>query len=125
MSSSSGRAQADPVVALVCVAVLTVALAGYAATYGRVLPESDRDHAGPALDRVASALSDGGVFHPGRLPTASADLGNHVNVTLAAGNETWHAGPEPPANADAAGRPVAVSLGDGTVAFGTLRVVAW
>jgi len=125
MSSSSDRAQADPIVALVCVAVLTVALAGYAATYGRVLPESDRDHAGPALDRLASALTDSGVVHPNRLDAVVSARDGHVNVTLATRNATWNAGPTPPGDADSANRPVAVVRGNGTVAFGTLRVVVW
>lgn len=125
MSSSSGRAQAEPLVALVCVAVLCVALAGYATASDAVLPTTDRDHAPAALAVVADDLVRNSVADPDRLERAAAASPIAVNATLSVGNETWQVGPVPPARADAASRPVAVRTGPGTVALGTLRVVAW
>lgn len=125
MSSSSGRAQAEPVVALVCVAVLCVALGGYAAASHAVLPSTDRDHAPAVLAAVADELVRNAVADPGRLEPAAAASPLGVNATLTVGNETWQVGPVPPARADAASRPVAVRTRPGTVALGTLRVVAW
>lgn len=125
MSSSSGRAQAEPVVALVCVAVLCVALAGYATASEAVLPTADRDHAPSVLAVVTDELVRNAVADPGRLESAAGASPLAVNATLTVGNETWQVGPVPPARADAASRPVAVRTDHGTVALGTLRVVAW
>ncbi|GAA0653066.1 DUF7285 family protein [Salarchaeum japonicum] len=125
MSSSSGRAQAEPLVALVCVAVLCAALAGYATAYDRSLPTADRDLAPPVLAAATDTLLVRGVARPDRLDDARLDIARSVTVTLTTGDRTWTTGPNPPAEADAASRPVAVRVAPGDVRFGRLRVVVW
>ncbi|MEE6211228.1 hypothetical protein U3A55_13865 [Salarchaeum sp. III] len=125
MSSSSARAQADPLVAVVCVAVLCVALAGYATVYDHSLPSADRDLAPPVLATTTDALRVGGVVRSDRLDAALTGTSHAVNATLVAGNRTWTVGPAPPADADAASRPVPVRVAPGDVRFGRLRVVVW
>ncbi|QDX39794.1 hypothetical protein [Salarchaeum sp. JOR-1] len=125
MSFSSGRAQAEPLVALVCVAVLCTALAGYATAYDHSLPTADRDLAPSALDAATDVLLVQGVAQLDRLDDARPDISRPVNVTLSAGGRTWSVGPQPPAEADAASRPVAVRVASGDVLFGRLRVVVW
>jgi len=125
MSFSSDRAQAEPVVALVCVAVLCTALAGYATAYDHSLPTADRDRGPPVLDAATDAVLVDAVARPDHIRDALDATSSAVNVTLIAGDRTWTAGPVPPAGADAASRPVPVRVAPGDVRFGRLRVIVW
>lgn len=127
MRRSSGRAQVEPIPALVAVAVVAAALVTYAGILDDVRPQSGEPSVvGPTLDRCRNALSSFGVLRPARLDDAlaSAPAGWRVNVTLASDGRRWSAGDAPPARAEAATEPASVAV-DGRPRTGRLRVVVW
>jgi len=125
--SSARRAQAEPLAALVAAAVVAAALTAAVGAWPAAMPEAgERDRAATALPAALDAMRAGGVVFPERVRSAAATVpdGYRTNVTVAAGNRTWSAGPAGPADADAAGRVVAVRV-DGDVRPGRVRVVVW
>lgn len=134
MLRSSDSAQVEPLAALVAVFAVGAALTTYAGVLDATLPTPDRNLAEPTVERVERAVSEAGVVEPTRLSEgvhAGAD-GYQVNVTLVAGDRTWHAGPTPPARADAsrdadstAEIAVSVQVAPGQIRAGRLRVEVW
>ena len=135
MSRSSGRAQVEPVVALVATLVVTAGLGLYAGGVDRHLERVDRRTAEEATttlahqtaDRVADTARVDGTVRPGRLSaaTASAPAGYRVNATLRTRTGRWTAGPPAPEDAVGVERRVTVHLGPGRARPGSLRVWVW
>jgi hypothetical protein len=128
MRRSSGRAQFEPVVALVAVLAVSAGLVTYADTLSGVLPgDRDRQTARTALDRVHDRLRVAGGVVPERLDRALAAVpeGWRAEVSLRSGGKDWQRGPDPPAENLSARRRVSVRLTGSEHEPGTLRVVLW
>lgn len=129
MSCSSGRAQTEPLAALIAVAAVAIGLSLYAGVLEDVLDDPpQRDHAEPALDRVERTVAPAGVVRPNRLDDAlaSGPDGYRLNVTVTADGRRWSKGPDPPsATVDRAVRRVSVAVEPSEVEPGELRVVVW
>lgn len=128
MSRSSGRAQVEPLVALVAVAAVCLGLSLYAGVLDDVLRDrSERATPETVADRALAAVAPAGVARPALLPEAAATApdGYRVNATLLTGDRRFAAGPAPPAGARTATRPTGVRVAPGDVRPGALRVVVW
>ncbi|WP_132057429.1 DUF7285 family protein [Halorussus amylolyticus] len=133
MSRWSGRAQVEPLAALVAVFAVGLAVSAYAGVLDAALPTPDRDVAEPTGQRVERAVTDAGVVEPDRLADGlhAGPDGYRLNLTLAADGETWREGPPVPDRADApdaldtAEFVVSVRVGPGRVQPGRLRVAVW
>lgn len=135
MSRSSGKAQVEPVVALVATLVVTAGLGLYAGGVDRHLDRVDQrttDAATATLahqtaDRVADTARVDGTVRPGRLSTAvtSGPAGYRLNATLRTRTGRWTAGPPTPEDAVGVERRVTVQLGPGRARPGSLRVWVW
>ena len=139
-----GRAQSSPVAALAALFAVCAGVSLYATVLAGAVPVVDeRSAAGPTLDRVADAASDGGVVAPDRL-AATLDrgpAGRRLNVSLVVDGRAWYVGPAIPAarsaaanradgagganRVDRAGRLVSVRLAPGRVEPGRLSVAVW
>lgn len=121
------RAQVEPLPALVAVAVVGAALSLYAGSLTGLPTDDGRSTADATLVRASDRLLEDGVAAPGDLDRARAAApdGYAANVTLDAGDRRWSVGPEPPAGAGVASRPVGVRRSPATVDAGRLRVVVW
>ncbi|USZ68912.1 hypothetical protein NGM10_04045 [Halorussus salilacus] len=133
MSPSSGRAQVEPLAALVAVFAVGLAVSAYAGVLDSALPTPDRNLADPTVERAERAVTDAGVVAPDELAgglDAGPD-GYRLNLTLVAGDRTWHAGPRAPptvdsaAASDAAEVTVSVRVAPGRVRPGRLRAEVW
>jgi len=127
MSRWSGRAQVEPLAALVAVFAVCAALSVYAGVLDATVPTLDRNAAEPTVERVERRLTDAGVVDPRTLLDGlrAGPDGYGLNLSLRADGETWSAGPTPPPSADAAERTVSVSVGPGRIRPGRLRVEVW
>ncbi|MGQ4555749.1 DUF7285 family protein [Halobellus sp. GM3] len=134
-ANDSARAQTTPIVALVALFAVCAGVSLYATTLGGVTPsENENALAGPTLDRVHDAVSDGGVLSPVALTRARevAPDGYRVAVAVTTSGRRWTNGRQPPSEmaaksiaVDSAQRPVSVAMGDGDVVWGRLRVWVW
>ncbi|MDS0297961.1 hypothetical protein NDI76_04335 [Halogeometricum sp. S1BR25-6] len=137
-SGEGTRAQASPVAALAALFAVCAGVSLYATVLAGAVPVVDeRSTAGPTLDRVADAASDGGVVAPARLAEARdrGPAGRRLNVSLAADGREWGVGPAVPGDSsdaadrtnrvDRAGRLVSVRLAPGRVEPGRLSVAVW
>ena len=131
MSRSSGRAQVEPLAALVALAVVCAGLSLYAGALDGALALGRSDDAdssaAPVVDRVRTHLAPAGVADPDGLDgvVGLAPDGRRLNATVACRHRTWATGPEPPAGADRATESVAVRLAPGRVEPCRLAVVVW
>lgn len=128
MSRSSPRkGQVEPTAALAALFAVCAGVGLYAGVLGGAVAPAERDLAEPTLERVHDATSDGGVVAPDALPAgrAAGPEGHELNVTLAAGDRAWTAGPPPPPAADRAARPASVRTAPGRIEPGRLRVAVW
>jgi hypothetical protein len=138
VSSREDRAQASPVAALAVLFAVCAGVSLYATVLAGAIPDvDDRSAAGPTLDRVADAASDGGVVAPERLAGIRdrGPTGRRLNVSLVAGGRAWYVGPTVPATqssaaervdrVDRADRLVSVRFGPGRVEPGRLSVAVW
>lgn len=128
MSSSSDRAQTDPIAALLAVVVVTAGLALYAGVLDDALDVGpQRDVAAATLERVEAHLTPTGVVRPAELETVGSVTldGFQMNVTISANGTRASLGPTPPSSATTAARTVSVRTGPATVDRGRLRVVVW
>lgn len=135
MSRSSGRAQVEPVVALVAAVVVSVGLGLYAGATDEHLERIDQRTADAATttlahqtaDRVADTARVDGTVRPGRLSAAvaSGPAGYRVHATLRTRTGRWTAGPPAPGGAVGVERRVTVHLGPGRARPGSLRVWVW
>lgn len=125
--NETDRGQVEPVVALPALAVLCIGLSLYAVVLHGASVPTDRDVAGPTLERVEDRLTAAGVGEPSRLPrvTGSGPDGLDLNVTLDAAGQRWAVGPAPPPTAGTARRSLGVRIAPGEVRAGTLRVAVW
>jgi hypothetical protein len=123
------RAQVEPHVALVGLAVVCLGVSLYAGTLTSAIGPSDRQVASPALSAVADRVCRAGVADPSRLSRASEvrPRGYRLAVRLETADRRWRDGARPPEAVDvqAAARRVSVRLGPGDVRPGTLRVEVW
>ncbi|WP_248897500.1 DUF7285 family protein [Haloplanus halobius] len=129
MSRSSGRAQVEPLAALVVLVAVCAAVSTYAMAVDSAIPEPTRDVAAPTLERAVRTLATGGVVRPSRTARAAraAPSGYHLNVTVAAAGKRWHVGPAPPGRSgvDTAARSIGVRLNPGQIRPGRVRVEVW
>lgn len=129
MSSSSGRAQVEPLAALAAVFAVGVGLGLYAgALDGAVAALStDRTVAPAAADRLLAAASSFGAVEP-PLEGAAAEArptAHRLNATLRTRNASWTAGAPAPASAACERRRVGVRVAPGRVRPGRLEVCTW
>jgi hypothetical protein len=114
MSSSSGRAQTEPLAALAAVFVVAIGMSLYAGVLDDALDGTpERDVAEPTLDRVERTVAPDGVVTPGRLSEAieHAPAGYKMNASVLADGRTWSVGPVPPnATVDRANTRLAVAV---------------
>lgn len=128
MSRSSGRAQVEPVAALVAVAVVSLALGLYAGVLDSASPGQQERHVPEtALAAVEDRIAPAGVVRPERVPGAPAagPTDYETNVSVTADDRQWTAGPGPPATAGNASRRVSVRAAPARVVAGRLRVAVW
>lgn len=128
MSRSSGRAQVEPLVALVAVAAVCLGLSLYAGVLDDALRDRpERATAETVADRALAEVAPAGVARPPLLPAVegAAPDGYLVNVTLVAGEYRVAVGPVAPDRARTATRPTGVRVAPGEVRPGALRVVVW
>lgn len=128
---SPGRAQTEPVAAIVAVFAVCIGLLTYSGVLGDVMPPSERTLGPTTLSTVRDEMSSNGVLLPDNLPVGrrSNPAGYHLNFSLSVGSRKWHGGPSPPHNPDAstetATTRVSVRIAPGDVRPGRLRVVVW
>lgn len=128
MRRSSDRGQVEPLAALAAVLAVSAGLVVYAGVLDEAIPEQPESETPTTiLDSVHRSLQTAGVASPDRLATAAATVpdGWQANVTLSAGGQRWHRGPEPPDGADRATRRVSVRVAPKQIEPGQLRVVVW
>ncbi|ODR83217.1 hypothetical protein BG842_13055 [Haladaptatus sp. W1] len=127
---SPGRAQTEPVAAIVAVFAVCFGLLAYTGVLGDAMPRSERTLGPTTLPSVRDAASSNGILIPTHLTESSATPdGYRCNVTLTVGKREWHDGPTPPSNAkvpsSSAATTVSVRIAPGDVRPGRLRVVVW
>jgi hypothetical protein len=126
--SSARRAQVEPLPALVAVAVLCLAVGGYASVRTDVLPVDGSDApADEVLSDTVDAASEPGtvVVDPANI-TVVTPTAYDAAVTVTAGDREWTAGATaPPSDAAAASRRVPVRIGPGRVRPGRITVEVW
>ena len=128
MSRSSGRAQVEPVAALVAVAVVSLALGLYTGVLDSTLPgQQDRHVPETALSAVEDRIAPAGVVRPRRIPGGpdAGPAGYETNVTVTTDDRRWTAGPVPPRTAGNATARVSVRSAPARVVPGRLRVAVW
>lgn len=129
MSSSSDRAQVEPLAALAAVFAVGVGLSLYAGALDATLPQltSEREVAPAAADRVLDEASTGAAVEPplGEPVTAARPTGYELNATLGTGDATWTGGPPVPDRAECERRDVSVHVEPGRVRPGSLEVCVW
>jgi hypothetical protein len=139
--TSEGRAQVEPLAALVAAFAVGVALSAYAGVLSATVPSPDRNLAEPTVEKAERAISEAGVAEPAALLDGlhAGPDGYHVNLTLDAAGQTWHAGPTPPSSADTADvtdataadttdtatATVSVRLAPGRIRPGRLQAEVW
>lgn len=128
MSRSSGRAQTEPLAALVAVVAVGLGLSLYVGVLDVELPgSSDRQLADAAIERVESAIAPASVALPSRMAEAQAagPDGYQTNVTLTTEDHRWNSGPSVPDSVDAATTRLGVRVGRSRIRTGSLRVRVW
>lgn len=126
MSSSAGRAQVEPLPALVAVSAFVAALGVYAMGFHQVPTGTDRHVERQALGRVVERASNAGVMDPAAIRDdgTSAPNGYEMATVVRAGGEHWRTGPAPPETAASATRTVLVATESGE-RVGRIRVWVW
>lgn len=124
---SRGRAQTEPLAAIVAVFAVAVGLVTYSGLLSDTMPESERDLAPATLSEVRDAVGSNGVLFPSRLADGleAKPAGYRLNLTLSTESRAWHAGPPAPPDADSAAAVVSVRLAPGDVRPSRLRVEVW
>jgi len=128
VSRSSGRAQVEPVAALVAVAVVSLAVGLYTGVLDSALPGQQKRHVPEtALSAVEDHVAPAGVVRSRLVSEApdSGPTGYRTNVTVTAGERRWTAGPVPPRTAGNATGRVSVRTAPARVVAGRLRVAVW
>lgn len=125
------RGQTTPIVALVALFAVCAGISLYATTLVDATPAGTGNAlAEPTLERVYDATSEGAVVSPAQLSRTErvAPDGYQLAVAITTEDRNWTDGNRPPSerrDVDTAARPVGVSSGDGSVAWGRLRVWVW
>jgi hypothetical protein len=129
MSSSSGRAQVEPLAALAAVFAVGVGLTLYVGALDGTLAalDDDREMAPTAADALVTEASSFGVVDPPLSAAAerARPTGYRLNTTLAAGGRRWQAGPPRSRGVDCVERRVSARIAPGTVRPGRLEVCVW
>lgn len=129
MSSSSARAQVEPLAALAAVFAVGVGLTLYVGALDGALAalDDDREMAPTAADAFLAEAATFGVVDPPltRAADTARPTGYDLNATLTAGGGRWQAGPTRPPTADCVERRVSVRTAPGTVRTGRLEVCVW
>jgi len=125
--SGTGRAQAEPLAAIAALLAVGIGLALFAGASGTVPASSDRSVAGPALERASGELLRDGVVDPATVPDppSIAPASHEARITVLVAGREHAVGPEPPAEADRASRPVTVRVAPGDQRPGRLVVEVW
>ena len=129
MSSSSGRAQTEPLAALAAVFALGVGLSLYAGALDATLPAlvTDREMAPHAADRLVAETSAFGAVVPpldGNVD-AARPTGYEMNASLRTDAGTWTAGPPRPHSPECVDRDVTARVAPARVRPGILEVCVW
>jgi hypothetical protein len=127
-SAACGRAQVEPLPALVVVIAVCVGISTYASAVGTTLSgPTERNVASSTLTQVRETMTENGIVDPtarGRVRTSNGH-GLQVNVTVAAGDTAWHVGEAPPADPAVATERVSIRRTTATVRAGHLTVRVW
>lgn len=130
----AGRAQVEPVAALVALLAVGAGLGLYAVALEEAAPDRERDPATTTLDRVEREATVSGVVDPERLtiPAGVARGATTVRAELRAAGRSWRVGESGAVegsdrrstrNRTEATRAVTVRVAPGENVRGTLRVV--
>jgi hypothetical protein len=123
-----GRAQTEPIAALVAVLAIAIGLGLYAGVAADHRVEEDGTDAEATMQRVSGAVLEDGVFaDPGDRsldPERFARPGERVRIELRWDGDRWSIGRRAPPEADAAWRPVTIQTADRQVP-GRLIVRVW
>jgi len=128
MLRSSDRGQTEPLAALVAVAAVALALGLYAGVLDTSLPgPSDRHVEATALSAVEDHVAPAGVVRPSLVSgsPAAGPSGYETNVSVAAGEHRWTAGPRVPSNVNRTTERIGVRVAPARVLPGRLGVVVW
>lgn len=123
MSSSAGRAQIEPLPALVAVSAFVAALGFYAVAFHGVPTDTDRNVEGLALSRVVASSSTGGVLSPEAVDPVPPN-GYEMATVVRADGRAWRTGPRPPDDAPTATTTTLVRTDSGEQ-VGRVRVWVW
>jgi hypothetical protein len=129
MSSSSARAQVEPLAALVAVFALGVGLSLYVGVLDSTV-STVTDEAGvtpAATAKLESEASSFGTIQPpieSAVETAKPD-GRELNASLRTERLAWHGGPTRSGSMDCEARSVSVRTAPGRVRPGELEVCTW
>lgn len=129
MSSSSGRAQVEPLAALAAVFAVGVGLALYAGALDGTLSRStgDREMAPTTADRLTAEASSFGAVDPSLNDSVAVakPTGHELNATLRTTERAWTGGPPMEEGAECERRDVSVRVAPGRVRPGRLEVCVW
>lgn len=133
VSLSNDRGQTEPLAALVAVFAVCVGVTVYVGAHaGLAVVEPDRAPAAPTADRAASTLTADGAVNRSAFDDEAlldrldaAPEGYEYRLTIQVDGNRLAAGPEPPAHADRAQRPIAVEVAPGEIRPGLLVVEVW
>lgn len=121
MSSSTRRAQVEPLPALIAVAVFALALSVYGTTIEAVPLASQNGVSDATVDRAIETISEGTVIVPDRLDRLQGRLPDGTTVVVRAAGRQWRWGPAPAPDDPFVVRHVLVRTSDGAVP-GVVRV---
>jgi len=123
VSSSAGRAQIEPLPALVAVSAFVAALGFYAVAFHGVPADTDRNVEGLALAHVVASASTGGVLVPDAIDPEPPH-GYEMATVVRADGGVWRTGPRPPDGAPSATTTALVRTDSGEQ-VGRVRVWVW
>lgn len=122
-----GRAQTEPLAALVALLAVCTGVALYAGVAQDAAPTVEPAAAAPAMERLSTVAVEDGTVAPAAVPEPEAIVagGREARITLAYGDRVRTYGPEPPRNAARSARPVSVRVRPGVRRPGRLVVEVW
>ena len=129
MSSSSGRAQTEPIAAMAAVFALGVGLSLYVGVLDATLPalSTDRELAPAAADRLEANASTFGALTPPLSGSVEAarPTGHRLNAAVRTDAGRWTGGPPRPPAPECVERRVPVRVAPGRVRPGVMEVCVW
>lgn len=122
------RGQTEPIAALVALLAIAIGLGLYAGVAADQSPDGDRTDAEATMQRVEAAILDDGVYHDesfvyeDRFARPGETI--QIRVNWSSTTATLY-GPDPPADADVARRPITYSAYPGERSPAVLTIWVW